>query len=93
VNIRVVAREHGAITELPSFPQQSQNGSGQQCRNVYFGPDIGTRQTPILSRADLRGCDDTSGPLVLEEYDATVVIPPGWRAHLDEGGSVLLRRL
>jgi N-methylhydantoinase A/oxoprolinase/acetone carboxylase beta subunit len=30
------------------------------------------------------------GPLIIEEYDATIVIQPGCRASLGEGGSVLV---
>jgi N-methylhydantoinase A/oxoprolinase/acetone carboxylase beta subunit len=51
------------------------------------------RETPILSRTDLGVRGETNGPLVLEEYDATVVIPPGWRVHLATGGSLFVRRL
>jgi N-methylhydantoinase A len=31
-----------------------------------------------------------SGPLIVEEYDATCVIPPGARAELDAGGNIII---
>ena len=93
VNIRVVARETRAIADLPRYCPQPQDNSGPHRRELYFGPEIGMLETPILSRADLGTRGETAGPLVLEEYDATVVIPPGWRARLETGGSLLVRRL
>jgi N-methylhydantoinase A len=42
----------------------------------------------VLRRSDLS--TPRVGPLIVEEYDATCVIPPGARAHLDAGGSILI---
>jgi N-methylhydantoinase A/oxoprolinase/acetone carboxylase beta subunit len=28
--------------------------------------------------------------LIIEEFDTTIVVPPGWRASLDRLGSVVL---
>ena len=33
-----------------------------------------------------------SGPFIVEEMDCTVVVPPGWRAALDERGFILMTR-
>jgi hypothetical protein len=30
--------------------------------------------------------------LIVEEYDATSVVPPGWRAGLDGAGNIRLAR-
>ena len=30
------------------------------------------------------------GPLIIEEYDATCVVPPNWRAELDEDGNIVM---
>jgi N-methylhydantoinase A len=32
----------------------------------------------------------SEGPVIIEEYDATTVIPPGWRASLDAGGNIMI---
>jgi N-methylhydantoinase A len=55
---------------------------------VYFGPDLGWRQTPIIDRPDLTTPRD--GPCIVEEYDATCVIPPGARASLDAHGNIVI---
>jgi len=31
-----------------------------------------------------------SGPLIVEEYDATCVVSPGARAELDAGGNIII---
>jgi N-methylhydantoinase A len=56
-------------------------------RQVYFGSGHGWLETPILRRADLQ--KDRTGPAIVEEYDATCVIPPGARARLDSGNIII----
>ena len=57
-------------------------------RPAYFGPDAGWLETPILRRSDI-GAGRT-GPLIVEEYDETCVVPPGARASLDSGGNIVI---
>lgn len=57
-------------------------------RPVYFRPEYGERDTPVVSRADCG--DGTDGPLIVEEFDTTVVVPPDWRAHLDDSANLVL---
>jgi len=33
----------------------------------------------------------TPGPVIVEEYDATCVVPPGWAAGLDSGGNIVMQ--
>jgi len=55
-------------------------------RRAYFGPERGWVETRILRRSDLGKA--MPGPLIVEEYDATCVVPPGARAALDAGGNI-----
>jgi len=57
-------------------------------RRVYFGPQAGWIVTPILTRGDL--ATPREGPAVVEEYDATCVVPPGARAGLDAYGNIVM---
>ena len=59
-------------------------------RQAYFGAEQGWLQTPVMRRAELS--TPRAGPVIVEEYDATCVIPPGWRAALDSGGNILIER-
>jgi len=54
-------------------------------RPAYFGSWI---ETPVLRRSDLS--KPKAGPLIVEEYDATCVVPPGARAELDAGGNIII---
>ncbi len=57
-------------------------------RPAYFGPESGWIETPVLRRSDIG--DHKPGPLIVEEYDATCVVPPGARASLDSAGNIVI---
>lgn len=59
-------------------------------RDVYFGPAHGLVETPVIDRPSLSAPQD--GPLIVEEYDSTCIVPPGWRAALDSLGNIVLTR-
>jgi N-methylhydantoinase A len=67
----------------------AERGSSGGNRTAYFGPDQGRLETPVLARCDLIG-DERPGPLIVEEYDATCVVPPGWRARLDASANIVV---
>ncbi|TDI64367.1 MAG: hydantoinase/oxoprolinase family protein [Alphaproteobacteria bacterium] len=72
---RILATKAGEAAPLPP-------------RQVYFGPEAGWQETPILRRSDLE--TPRQGPCIVEEYDATVVIPPDSKAELDTYGNILI---
>jgi N-methylhydantoinase A/oxoprolinase/acetone carboxylase beta subunit len=43
-----------------------------------------------VRRADLTRVQD--GPLIVEEPDTTVVVPPGWAVSRDDYGSLVLTK-
>jgi N-methylhydantoinase A len=50
-------------------------------RAAYFGDRFGWLPTPVVGR-DRVVADWQTGPLIVEEYDATTVIPPGARVRV-----------
>jgi N-methylhydantoinase A len=42
----------------------------------------------VLRRSDLGG--GRTGPLIIEEYDATCLVPPSAHAGLDEAGNIVI---
>ena len=60
----------------------------QPLRQAYFGPVHGWRDTDVVNRADLD--EPRRGPCIVEEYDATCVIPPGSAASLDHYGNIVI---
>jgi N-methylhydantoinase A len=80
-----------SLTELGGSFMQAAGSAAEQnvLRSAYFGPQVGERQTRIVPRSSLLP-GGLSGPLVIEEFDTTVVVPPGWRAVLDGYGNIVL---
>ena len=60
-------------------------------RSAFFGPGHGWLSAAVLPRAGL-GEEPREGPLVVEEYDTTIVVPPGWRASRDGWNNILVDR-
>jgi N-methylhydantoinase A len=58
-------------------------------RSAYFGPDRGFLPTPVLGRQGL-GAGPRRGPLLIDEYDATTLVPPEATARLDGHGNILI---
>ena len=89
VSLRVVGRGLSDRDYGPGSPEIApRTASAGAIRRVYFGPSDGWLPTPILSRADL--ASPREGPAVIEEYDATCVVPPGARAGLDAWGNIVM---
>jgi N-methylhydantoinase A len=57
-------------------------------RRAWFSTE-GWIETPVLDRAALGGTS-LAGPLIVQEYDATCLVPPGGRAALDGFGNITI---
>ena len=60
-------------------------------RSVFFAADRPT-ETTIYDRDRLAGGAAFCGPAVVEQFDATSVVPPGWQASVDRYGNLILER-
>ncbi|NQW16266.1 MAG: hydantoinase/oxoprolinase family protein [Chloroflexi bacterium] len=58
-------------------------------RVAYFGSQHGEVSTPVVSRADLTAAD-REGPLIIDEYDSTTLVPPNSMVHLDDMGNIVI---
>jgi N-methylhydantoinase A len=88
VNARIRARIAVPSPALPGLAAARTGPSARSKRRAYFGSQAGLLDTPVITRADLAG--QVEGPLIIEEYDTTIVVPPGTWASLDAMGNVLL---
>jgi len=59
-------------------------------REAYFGTSHGVLRTPVIGRHDL-DATPRLGPLLVDEYDATTLVPPGGSAHLDAHGNIVIQ--
>jgi len=68
-------------------PRRSGASASGRERPVYFGPQVGWIRVSVISREALQERSH-AGPLVIEEYDSTIVVPPEAHASLDRQGNV-----
>lgn len=62
-------------------------------RDVFFERCERYVKSPVYVRERLEPGDVVEKPCVIEQYDATTVVYPGWRAVVDEFGSLILTRV
>lgn len=74
-------------TPSPGFARAQDGGKGRD-RQAFFGPAHGLLTTPLLSRFALSGPEQ--GPIIIEEPDTTVVVPPNWTVERDRFGNLVL---
>ncbi len=88
VNLRLTARVRRGTDRHNTRVREDPRGR-REARDAYFGPAHGVIRTPVIGRAGL-GTRSRRGPLLIDEYDATTLVPPGCRAHLDSHGNIAI---
>lgn len=90
VNLRMIGRID-AIRPLAERLQAQETAVRQvpACsRLAYFGPSHGHLETRVYQRDQLEGT--VAGPCIIEQYDSTIIIPPGAHASADAYGNLLV---
>jgi N-methylhydantoinase A len=93
VTLRVTGRGPGVQPRLPRIPPTRIGVAAalQGRRSVWFAAE-GPQPTPVYARARLVPGHSIAGPAVVLQYDATLLITPGWRAQVDAWGNLRLTR-
>jgi len=90
VNLALVGR---GLPERPRVPDalrpQHARRPASGRRRAWFGPELGWLETPVIARAEIGA--GVGGPCIVEEYDATCLLPPGASARLDGYGNIDIR--
>ena len=91
VNARVIAVGQTALARVPAKLSVTATAANSRptSRRAYFGADHGWLETPVIARADVdhRGRD---GPAIVEEYDTTILVPPGCTVSRDESENLIV---
>jgi N-methylhydantoinase A len=93
VTLRVAGRGAGARPQLPRQPL-----GGEDARAAFLGERAvwfstsGPTATPTYDRAKMQAGNRLAGPALVLQYDATVVITPGWTGRVDTLGNLRLER-
>jgi N-methylhydantoinase A len=89
VNLQVVGQ---GIPDRPRVPDtiriEPDNRPRPTRRRAYFGAQRGWIEVPVFARSDLAKA--RRGPCIVEEYDATSVVPPDAEAVLDKFGNIII---
>ena len=100
--IQVRAVRLAALGPLPRTRRVSEGGGsppdGHQrtipggARPALFALTGGYPDAPVLARRSEVGSEGMPGPLLIDEYDTTIVVPPGWIARHHRSGALYLTR-
>jgi len=91
VNLRVVSKipiPRPPLASLIDTTRKSARKAGQM-RKAYFGERYGRLDTPTLEIGEV-GPSPRGGPLLLDTYDTTIVVPPGCEIALTPEGSLVI---
>jgi N-methylhydantoinase A len=93
VNLKVFATLDEINSSTDDVPQHeartTQRPKMDACkRKAYFGSTYGYREVPVVTRKELQTMNLQAGPLIIEEYDSTCVVPPGFNIRIDERGNI-----
>lgn len=96
LNLRVAATApskeytHPTVEEGGIDPSEAQT----KTHDVYFGTSLEPEiyDTPRYDRYALKANNIIEGPAIIDEFDSTVVVNPGWEAEVLETGTLELTR-
>jgi N-methylhydantoinase A len=88
VNLRLTAGIRRGEARAPGRAPTVKS-DGQADRKAWFGRDVGMLTVPVIGRGDL-DINPRHGPFLVDEYDATTLVPPRASARLDEQGDIVI---
>ena len=88
VNLRLIGSRRPEGMADPRFDPASLMGPDDR-RSVYFGPDLGRVEARVIGRGRLSETP-SRGPIIIEEYEGTAVVPPDCTACVDRFGNVII---
>jgi len=89
--VRLAALGPAPATDGLAVEAEGERGRPAATRAVTFDGEL--VETPVRARAAI-AVGAEPGPLLVDEYDTTVVVPPGWSVRRDEAtASLILERL
>ena len=89
VNLRMIGKRIPRKVLLPK-PNFAKNIKNRTKRKVYFGPSIGTKEALVVNRSSLSR-KPLEGPIIIEEYEGTAVVPPGCKVTMDKYFNVVIK--
>ena len=76
----------------PHFAEATGSGDSLKGERAAWFAETGRVATPVHDRARLAAGQELTGPAIVEALDSTLVVPPVWRAKVDDAGFIRLAR-
>jgi N-methylhydantoinase A len=89
VTCRMIATVRRSSGYSNQWADEFSVGTIRRERDAYFGERYGTLRTPVVARTSLANRKHT-GPLIIQEYDTSVVVSPGCVVSLDAHGNIVM---
>src|SRR5262249_58663884 len=89
---------HGAVQGVPSADYVPDDGtpagssSLPRRARILLPERQASVDVAVYDRAALKAGDAFDGPAIIEQDDTTTLLMPGWRAHVDGLGNLVLER-
>jgi N-methylhydantoinase A len=95
LNLRVAATSEGPEYSIPSVETGDEDASEArtQTAEVVFGTSLDPQRltVPRYDRERLRSGNAIQSPAIIDEFDSTVIVPPGWSARVLADGTIRMR--
>jgi N-methylhydantoinase A len=83
----------GAIVKPPARPlAHGGPAEPKETRPVYFAESSGFVDCPIYDRYPLPAGATFAGPAIVEEFDSTTVVHPGFAVRVDDLGNLVIEK-
>ncbi|HTZ87083.1 MAG TPA: hydantoinase/oxoprolinase family protein [Solirubrobacteraceae bacterium] len=79
-----------ASTVKPPLAAEREHVASEPSARVAYFPETGEVELPVSEGAQLAPGEDVAGPALIVEPETTIVVYPGWRAHVSELGNYRL---
>jgi N-methylhydantoinase A len=92
VNARVLAIGRMPRTAPVGSARPAAEGDPAGRRRRAHFPGLGDRDTPVYARAGLQPDQRLEGPVIIEQFDATTLVPPGLRVTVHPTRTLVIER-
>ena len=94
--VQIISARLAAIGEIAPLairdrPAPAEKNAIKSKREMWF-QESGIVDVAVFDRSTMHSGQQAAGPIVIESLDATILVPPGWQAKMNEDGFVLLTR-
>lgn len=91
VNLRLAALGRLPRPRPQALAPAAETAAGSAItRPVWFEAEQDFIESPVLHRRELLAGHAVDGPAIIEDFESTIVLPPGQRAVVDETGNIVV---